>query len=101
MKIPPPVAAGGDIGVHLSYIRRDIDEIKHTQAAHMTEIKAELHELKGAYVTRPEFKEMRDDLEKKVSREEFDPVKRVVYGVVSLILVGVVGALIALVIRTT
>ena len=33
-----------------------------------------------------------------VSKEEFEPIKKIVYGLVSLILVAVVGALVALVI---
>lgn len=33
-----------------------------------------------------------------VSKEEFEPIRRIVYGVVSLILVAVVGAIVALVI---
>jgi len=33
-----------------------------------------------------------------VTKEEFEPIKKIVYGVVSLILVAVVGALVALVI---
>lgn len=33
-----------------------------------------------------------------VSKEEFEPIKKIVYGMVSLILVAVVGALVALVI---
>lgn len=33
-----------------------------------------------------------------VSKEEFEPVKNIVYGLVTLILVAVVGALIALVV---
>lgn len=33
-----------------------------------------------------------------VTKEEFEPIKRIVYGVVSLILVAVMGALVALVI---
>ena len=33
-----------------------------------------------------------------VTKEEFDPIKKIVYGVVSLILVAVVGALVALVV---
>ena len=33
-----------------------------------------------------------------VSKEEFEPIKRIVYGLVSLILVAVVGALIAIVV---
>jgi hypothetical protein len=34
-----------------------------------------------------------------VSKQEFDPVKIIVYGLVGLILVAVVGALISLVVR--
>jgi len=33
-----------------------------------------------------------------VSKEEFEPIKKIVYGLVSLILIAVVGALVALVI---
>lgn len=33
-----------------------------------------------------------------VSKEEFDPIKKIVYGLVSLILIAVVGALVALVV---
>lgn len=33
-----------------------------------------------------------------VSKDEFEPIKKIVYGLVSLILVAVVGALVALVV---
>ncbi len=33
-----------------------------------------------------------------VSKEEFEPIRKIVYGVVSLILIAVVGALVALVV---
>lgn len=33
-----------------------------------------------------------------VTKEEFEPIKKIVYGVVSLILVAVIGALVALVV---
>lgn len=33
-----------------------------------------------------------------VTKEEFEPIKKIVYGLVSLILVAVVGALVALVV---
>lgn len=32
-----------------------------------------------------------------VTKQEFEPVKRIVYGVVSLILVGAIGAILALI----
>lgn len=49
------------------------------------------------------IKEKLDDIDQKVShgyvtKEEFEPIKKIVYGVVSLILVAVVGALVALVV---
>jgi len=53
----------------LSYIRRDLNEIKH--------------KLENEYVT----------------RDSFEPIKRVVYGLVSLILTGVGLAIVALVIN--
>lgn len=46
-----------------------------------------------------DVKEIKDKLEKDyITKEEFDPVKKIVYGLVSLILIAVVGALVALVI---
>ena len=51
----------------ISYIRDDLVEIKST--------------LKGSYVT----------------KEEFEPIKKIVYGLVGLILIAVVGALMGLV----
>jgi hypothetical protein len=45
-----------------------------------------------------------DSIDKKISsgyvtKEEFDPIKRIVYGLISLVLVAVVGALLALVVK--
>lgn len=34
-----------------------------------------------------------------VSKEEFEPIKKIVYGLVSLILIAVVGAVVSLVVR--
>lgn len=55
--------------IEMRYIRRDLDEIKL--------------KLDGSYVT----------------KEEFAPIKKIVYGLVSIILVGVVGALVGLVLK--
>lgn len=57
------------IKTDLEYIKRDIGEIKQT--------------LKADYVT----------------REEFSPIRSIVYGMVGLILTAVIGALVALVIK--
>ena len=45
-------------------------------------------------------KDIKQDLEKNyVTRMEFEPVKKVIYGLVGIILVAVVGAVIALVVK--
>lgn len=59
----------GRIKADLEYIKRDIAEIKQN--------------VKVDYVT----------------REEFQPIKSIVYGMVTIVLTGVIGALIALVIN--
>lgn len=47
-----------------------------------------------------EIDEIKEKLEKKyVSQEQFDPVKRIVYGMVTVVLVSIVGSVIALVIK--
>jgi len=44
--------------------------------------------------------DIKERLEKSyVTREEFDPIKKLVYGIVGLVLTGVVGALLTLIIR--
>lgn len=44
--------------------------------------------------------EIKEKMEKNyVTREEFDPIKKIVYGIVSVILLAVIGAVIKLVIN--
>jgi hypothetical protein len=57
------------IMTRLDYIREDVSDIKHR--------------LEGQYVT----------------KDEFAPVAKIVYGMVSVILLAVIGALVALVVR--
>lgn len=65
-------AGWSDLSYDIQYIKRDIAEIKQT------------------------IKEGKEDF---VSRAEFAPIKQIVYGLVGLILTGVVGALLTLIIR--
>lgn len=52
-----------------------------------------------AYIKK-DIADIKDTVSKNyITREEFDPIKKVVYGLVSLILIGVVGALMALIIN--
>lgn len=40
------------------------------------------------------------DMQKRyITKEEFEPVKKIVYGLVSLILVSVIGAIVALILK--
>ncbi len=57
-----------DVPVHLYYMRKDVNDIKKT--------------LENGYVT----------------KDEFDPIRRIVYGMVGLILSGVVAGLLTLII---
>ena len=60
-------------------VQEDIKDIKDTHATELEEIKGE----QEGYTT----------------KVEFNPVKRIVYGAVGIILVAVLGALLALVVR--
>lgn len=57
------------IGNDISYIKRDVADIKH--------------KLEHEYV----------------SQDQFDPIKRIVYGLVSIVLTGFVVAVVALVVQ--
>ncbi len=63
-------------------------------ASQMDRLQKDLSEIKT------DVKQIRSDNENQfVTKDEFEPIKRVVYGMVSLVLVGVIGAILALVIR--
>lgn len=62
LKIPAPISSG-DMNVHLSYIRRDLDELKSLQKSQHAENISALVDLKNSYPTRIEFNEMRKDVE--------------------------------------
>lgn len=96
----------GDVGVHLSYIRRDIDAIKKSQEEGMKDIKNDLTELKGSYVTLTVFQEHLKTDEDHEARlrviekesEDHALVKKVVYGAVAFILIAVLSAIVYLVV---
>ena len=69
--------------VDIKYIRKDVDEItvKLLQSANHIEKKSEQYNAQY------------------VSKEQFIPVQRIVYGLVTMILVSVFGALVALVLK--
>ena len=46
-----------------------------------------------------EVKTLRDSENKYIRREEFEPIQKLVYGLVSIILIGFIGAVFALVVK--
>ncbi len=90
IKTPPPVDSAG-MNIHMSYVRRDIDEIKVI-----------LKDIKNGYVSSGDFAEhvkisggLLDDHEKRVraieeNTSDIKTIKKLVYGVVGLILTTVV-----------
>lgn len=61
-----------EMKVDIKYIQRDLGEIKQA---------------------------LKENNDKFVTQDEFEPIKKIVYGLVGLILTGVVGALLTLIIR--
>lgn len=75
---------------------------RKTQSTTIALIQQDIEYMKGKF---DDIKDKLDDVDTKlsssyVSKEEFEPVKRLVYGLVSIILVSVVGAVMALILRT-
>lgn len=109
---PQPVVIdnnAGSVGTHLAYIRRDLDLLTKSQKENWDTMHRELVDLKGVYVNRDEFVGFQNEVEtyqktndvtvsKLVTREEFSPIKSLMYGLVALILTAVVGAILGLVI---
>lgn len=85
-----------ETAVQLARIEGKIDlqtsEMGHLRQA-MADQKSEVASLRAELDT----KASKDELSDKVSKDDFGPVKTIVFGLVGLILTAVVGALIALI----
>lgn len=88
-KTPPPIQQGhDDVSIHLSYLRRDMDEMKQASKESFNSIKLSLDELKGLYVTRDEYKSLEEKVDKLqdyvekhlATKEEVDPIKKGFWG---------------------
>lgn len=99
--------ASDSVSIHLSYIARDLVDIKKTQKENWDAIRGDLHDLKGVYITREEFNVYKTDMAelkeifntKLITKEEFEPVKKIVYGIVGLVLTTLVVAGLALILN--
>ncbi len=116
---PPPVEPENthNVGVHLSYIRRDLDTLTQNQVKNAEETQRILKEIRDGVPSRKEFDELRGHVDNKavssdlveikkfvetklVTKDDFEPVKKVVYGMVSAVLGTVILAILALVITS-
>lgn len=79
-KTPPPIELeNSSMNVHLSYIRRDLDELKSIQKSQHAENLAKLDSLHNSYVTRIDFEEhlkADEDHEKRIRGLEQEEWKR-------------------------
>lgn len=73
----------GKIQSDIEYIKRDVSEIKDS-----------FRELKAEYVLRTEFNTYRQEV-----ADKLEPLKKIVYGAVSLILTAVASGLLFLIIK--
>ncbi len=71
------------LNVKIDYIQRDIQEIKQV-----------VKEIQSDFVSRREFNESL-----KAIRDEISPLKRFIYGIITVIGVAVVGALLNLILK--
>lgn len=78
-----------EVSVKVEYLEEKLDEHHHPNGNTLSRIDERLKAL------HEDVKDIKDNF---VRKEEFWPVRTVVYGLVGLVLIGVVGALIALVI---
>lgn len=76
----------------IGFLKEQITDLKNQMTAGFATINAKLELLSDGYVKK-------EELEKYVTEIEFSPVRKIVYGAVSLVLTAVFGALIYLVIK--
>ncbi|WP_395444065.1 hypothetical protein [Caulobacter sp. UC70_42] len=85
-----------ETAVQLARIEGKID-LQTLEMGHLKQAIADQKSEVAAMRAELDTKANRDDLNDKVSKDDFGPVKTIVFGLVGLILIAVVGALIALV----
>ena len=89
--VSPPQTIDG-VNIHLSYMRRDLESINK-----------KLDSIGTAFVTHDEFiaykETIKEEFKEKATKEELDPIKKLVYGCVSIVLTSIVTAIIYLVIK--
>lgn len=84
----------------IEFLKEQITDLKREMTAGFAKLEAKLEILTDGYVKKEEFQNhCAEAKEIYVTQAEFTPIKKVVYGAVSLILTAVLGALIYLVIQ--
>lgn len=84
----------------IEFLKEKIDSLEKRVDAGFAQINAKLEILIEGYVKKEEFTTHCVEAKQTyVTKDEFNPIKKVVYGAVSIILTAVFGALIYLVIK--
>ena len=84
----------------IGFLKEKIDSLERRVDAGFANLNAKLEILIEGYVKKDEFQaHCTDAKETYVTQAEFSPVKKIVYGAVSVVLTSVLGALIYLVVK--
>lgn len=82
--------------VTVEHLAKQHSELKTEVVKGLGEVKTSIANTTHQFASAKDMTDVEHALEKKVSKEEFDPVKRLVYGLVTVVLTGVIAALLAL-----
>lgn len=94
------------------YFKKGFEDLKTSVERGMSDIQGQLKVLNESYVKRDEFKErlgqeaearktLRDDIDKKLDITDFEPFRKTMSNLNWLVLTAVLGALLALVVKST
>lgn len=113
---PPPIEQDhSNISIHLSYIRRDLDALTQNQSKNAETTRQLLEDIRNGTPSRKEFEELRGhidtkagvseltivqkQIEKLVTKDDFEPIKKLAYGMVAMTLIAVFSAILVIVIK--
>lgn len=91
-----------NVHIHLSYLREDVKEIKDAIPQNLVKVEEIFTEMKDREEKHDEKVErlIKEFAQQFVRKEEFTPVKSIAFGLVAIVMTGVVGSLIVLVVKS-
>jgi hypothetical protein len=82
--------------VTVEHLAKQHSELKVEMVKGLEEVKTGIANAANQFASAKDMTDVELSLREKVSKEEFDPVKRLVYGLVTVVLTGVIAALLAM-----